>query len=63
MGITELLRLAESDAINNGGVVEGVREDRVFWSKHGLEETSVRVETWPVQDRILAIVEFGKTVF
>lgn len=45
MWVTELLRLAQSDSINDGGVVEGVGKHGILWRQHGLEETGVGVET------------------
>lgn len=45
MWVTELLRLAQSDAVNDGGMVEGVGKHGILWRQHGLEETGVGVET------------------
>lgn len=62
MWVSVLLRLTESNAVNDGGVVEGIREDCVFWRQHRLEETRVGVEAGPVQDRVLTAVELRQTV-
>lgn len=57
MRVAELLRLTQSDTINDGCMVEGIGEHCVLWRQHGLEETGVSVETRPVENRILALVE------
>ena len=62
MLISELLGLAQPDAVDDGGVVERVREDGVVGAEHLLEEPRVRVEAARVEDRVLAAVEAGDLV-
>ena len=58
MPVAELLALAQPDAVNDGGVVELVREDGVLGPADLLEQPGVGVETRGVQDRVLPPVEF-----
>lgn len=62
MWIAELLSLAQSNAVNDGGVVEGIWEHGIFGRQHGLEEPGVGVETWTVKDCILAPMELRYTL-
>lgn len=59
MRVPVLLRLTEPDSVNDRSMVERVREHRVFWRQHGLEETGVGVEARPVEDRVFALVELS----
>jgi hypothetical protein len=42
--VTEALRLAEADAVDDRRVVERVADDRVLLARQGLEQAAVRVE-------------------
>ena len=59
MLVSVLFGLAEADAVDDGGVVELVREDGVLGAEDLLEEARVRVEAAGVQDCVLAAVELG----
>ena len=59
MLVTVLFGLAEADAVDDGGVVELVREDGVLGAEDLLEEAGVGVEAAGVQDGVLAAVELG----
>ena len=59
MLVSVLLGLAEADAVDDGGVVELVREDGVLGAEDLLEEAGVGVEAAGVQDGVLAAVELG----
>lgn len=48
MRIPKLLSLAEPDPVDDGRVVESIREHCVLRSEHGLEEAGVGVKTRPV---------------
>ena len=59
MLVSVLFGLAEADAVDDGGVVELVREDGVLGAEDLLEEAGVGVEAAGVQDGVLAAVELG----
>mmetsp|Transcript_38072 Transcript_38072/g.95765 ORF Transcript_38072/g.95765 Transcript_38072/m.95765 type:complete len:240 (+) Transcript_38072:1486-2205(+) len=52
-------RLAQSNTVDDGSVVELIRDDGVLRIEHDLEETGVRVKAGCVQDRILHAVELA----
>ena len=47
------LRLAEPDAVDDRGVVELVRDDRVLGAEQGLEQAAIGVEAGGIEDRVL----------
>ena len=51
------LRLAESDAVDDRGVVQGVRDHGVFGAQTGLKEPRVGIEAAREEDRVLRAVE------
>ena len=51
--IAETLCLAETDAVDDAGMVQGIADDGVFGSEQSFEESAVRIETGTVEDRIL----------
>lgn len=53
MSVSELFGLAEPDAVDDGRMVEGVRENCVFRTHELLKESGVGVEAAGVQDRVL----------
>ena len=55
--------LAEANAIDDGGVVQLVRDDGVFRSQQDLEQAGVGVETADVQNGVLAAMEAGNLLF
>ena len=59
MLVSVLFGLAQPDAVDDGGVVELVREDGVLGAEDLLEEAGVGVEAAGVQDGVLAAVELG----
>lgn len=48
-----LLRLAEADTVDDGGVVEGVTDDRVLGPEDSLEEARVGIEAAGEEDGVL----------
>ena len=63
MLVSVLFGLAEPDAVDDGGVVELVREDGVLWAENLLEEAGIGVEAAGVQNGVLATVELGNLAF
>lgn len=57
VGVAEPLGLGEADAVDDGGVVEGVGDDRVLRTEDGLEHAAVGVEAGGVEDRVLLAEE------
>ncbi len=55
IGIAEALRLRETDAIDDGGVVEAVGDDGVFLAEQWLEHAAIGIEAGGVEDRILLL--------
>ena len=55
----QLLGLAKPDAVDDGRVVELVRDDDVIGSQQLLENSGVGVEAAGVQDGVLTAVELG----
>ena len=63
MFVSVLLGLAQSDAVDDGGVVELVRKHRILRAQNLFEEPCIRVETAGVQNGVLATMELGDLVF
>ncbi len=59
MSESELLGLAEPDAVDDGGVVQLVGNDDVVGSEELLENSGVGVEAAGVQDCVVATVKVG----
>ena len=57
MFVAPLPGFAEADPVDDGGVVEFVRENGVFRRGQHLEETRIRVEARRVQNRVFLPVE------
>ena len=55
--VAEALRLAQADAVDDGGVVELVGDDGVFVVEQRLEQAAVGVEAGAVEDRVLGAEE------
>ena len=58
--VAKTLRLAEADAVDDAGVVEGVRDHGVAFVEQRFEDAAVRVEAGRVKDRVLGPEELGK---
>ena len=52
VGVAETLRFAQAYAVDDGGVVQGVGDNRVFCAEQGLKQTAVGVEAGGVQNRV-----------
>ena len=50
---------AEADAVDDGGVVEGIGDDGILFGEEGLEDTAVGVEAGGVEDGVLGAEELG----
>ena len=61
--VAESARLAESDTINDGGMIELIRNDRIFCRQTSFEKPGIRVESGRVQDRIVEFVERSDFTF
>ena len=57
--VDQPLRLAQPDAVDDGGVVQPVGEDRVVGAEQRLEDAAVGVEAGRVEDRVLHPEEGG----
>ena len=55
IGITETLGLAETHAVNDGSVVEGIRDDCILRAEKGLEHAAVCIEAGCVEDGVLCL--------
>ena len=53
MFVSESFGFAESDSINDRGVIESVADDCVFGTKDGLEETRIGIESAGEKDGVL----------
>ena len=53
VGVAEALRLAQPDAVDDGGVVQRVGDDRVLLAEQRLEQAAVGVEAGGVEDGVL----------
>ncbi len=61
--VTPPLCLAQPHAIDDRGVVQRVRDDRVLLAEQRLEHAAVGVEARRVQDRVLGAQELGDLAF
>ena len=52
VGVAETLRFTQAYAVDDGGVVQGVGDNRVFCAEQGLKQTAVGVEAGGVQNRV-----------
>lgn len=59
MFVAVLLSLAQSDAVNNGGVIELVGDDGVVGSQEHLEKSSISVKTTRIEDGVFSSVKLG----
>ncbi len=57
--VDEALGLAQADAVDDRGVVEGVGDDGVLGPEQGFEQAAVGVEAGGVEDGVLHLEEFG----
>ena len=57
--VTESLSLAETDAVDDGGVVQLVGDDCIIGTEQCLEQTGVSVEAGCVQDGVICTQEVG----
>lgn len=61
--ISRLLRPTQPNSIDDRGVIEFIRENRIFRSQHRLEDAGVGVKAGRIQDCILALVKFRQLSF
>ena len=59
MFVSVLFRLAQSHAVDDGGVVELVAHQRIFGAQQRLEYSPIGVEATRVENRIVATVKLG----
>ena len=62
VGIAETLRLAETDAVNDGGVVELIGNDCIFRTEQSFKEAAVGVEAGGVEDGVVHLQESGNLI-
>ena len=63
VGVAVAHGLAQTHAVDDGGVVEGVGDDGVLLGEERLEDTAVGVEAGGVENRILGAEEVGDGLF
>ena len=63
VGVAEPLRLAQAHAVDDGGVVQRIRDDRVLGAQEALEQTRVGVETTGEEDRVFHAQEIAQPLF
>src|SRR5690242_17388330 len=63
MLIPETLRLAKSNAVDDGGMVQFVADDGVLLVIQGFKYTPVGVECGHIQDGVFGAQEFGQLSF
>jgi hypothetical protein len=61
--VAEPCGLAESDAVDQAGVVQGVADDGVLLAEEHLKESAVGVETGTIEDRVLGAQEGADRLF
>lgn len=61
MRISKLLGLAQSDSVDDGGVVQSVGEHSIFRSEHRLKQTGVGIEAGYIEYCVLSSMEFSQT--
>ena len=59
MVVDEALGLAQADAVDDRGVVEGVGDDGVLGAQEALEEAAVGVEAGGIEDGVLHLEKSG----
>ena len=57
VGVPVALRFAEADAVNDGGVVQGVGDDGILRPEQGLKDPAVGVEAAGEKDGVLGTEE------
>ena len=60
--VAQPARLAEPDPVDDRGVVELIRDDRVLLAEQRLEQAAVRVEAGAEEDRVVGTEELGQTL-
>ena len=63
IGIAVPDRLAKTDAVNDGSVVERVGDDGILRGQQRLEDAAVGVETRSIEDGVLRMEEVGNSLF
>ena len=52
VGVAKTLRFTQAYAVDDGGVVQGVGDNRIFCAEQGLEQAAVGVEAGGVENRV-----------
>ena len=52
VGVAETLRFTQANTVDDGGVVQGVGDNRIFCAEQGLEQAAVGVEAGGVENRV-----------
>ncbi len=63
VGVAETLGLAQAHAIDDGGVVQRVGDDRVVLAEQRLEQAAVGIEAGGVKDGVVLAEEVGNLLF
>ena len=63
VGVAEALGLAQADAVDDGGVVQGVGDDGVLGGQQGFEHAAVGVEAGGVEDGVVGMEVVGDGSF
>ena len=59
VGVTETLGLAKADAVDDGGVVQGVGDDGILGGQERLEHAAVGVEAGRIEDGVIGMEIVG----
>ena len=60
VGVAQAARLAQPNAVDDAGVVQGVADHRVVFAEDGLEQPGVGVEARQIEDRVVHAEEGGE---
>ena len=63
IGVAIAFGFAEAYAVNDGSMVQGVRDDGVFLGEEGLEHTAIGVETSGVENGVFSLEVVGDGCF
>ncbi len=60
VGVSKFLRLAQTDAVDDGGVIECIGNHGVRFAQQGLKKSAVGIETGGIQHRVLGAKKSGQ---
>lgn len=63
IGITVTDRLAQTHTVNDGGVVQGIRDNGIIGREQGLEHAAVGIEACSIEDCVFGLEVVGDGCF